>query len=140
MSRYDFWRPLWVALFVLVASVSGARAENPDGPVGAVMLEPSVVLSGTTFHDGIRTFKPEFAEDDYWSVRSDHAEQTAFDASSRRFGLNVLVPVKQQLTLGAQFAYTRGEWTTKSGLGSTENDVGSWEFGFRARYWWNLPY
>ena len=136
MTRYVWWRPFAVVLVLLIAAVAIAKAEgNPDGPVGAVMFEPSIGFSGTTFYDGLSVFP--YDDDDDWDFVSERGREALdYTASGRHFGLNVLVPVKPNWTFGANYAYTRGDWDTGSRLGKTENEFGSWNLAFRVRYWW----
>jgi hypothetical protein len=139
MSRYDFWKPLVVAVVLLVALVAIASAkDNPDGPVGAVMLEPSLVLFGQSDYEGAFFKNSEYDDDNRMFLRPTN-EIISQDFDAQRYGLRVLVPIRQSITLGAHYALTRTDRATRFDDQKTTEEASTWQVGFRVRYWWNLP-
>jgi len=139
MSRYDWWKPLAVVAIMLLAVVTIAKAENPDGPVGAVMLEPSITLSGIQSFDGFVVSRSPRRDDDDLAGTRESVENFGRDGSAQRYGFRLLVPAREDLTVGLHYAYAQFDRETSALDELVDEDWSGWEFGFRVRYWWNLP-
>lgn len=125
-------------LFVLLAA-SVAAQENPDGPVGAVALEPAFTLGG--FSNVDRTLQ---SQDRSVGLRwSDGVQLGDIEGDWQRYSLSVLVPASAKITFGASFTWERQDVTdTEPFFEHIERKnvkASVYEIGFRMRYWWNLP-
>ena len=156
MVEYDvrsILRRLGLACAVLAMLVASSPAQtNPDGPVGAVALEPSFVFGGSSGFDqqlsAWSAIDLRKGDDDdrpgdpggpaHWLP----ASWVPRDVESRweSYGLSVLVPASRAWTLGFSYAYTNfDEHDKRYGFSNVTTQVNTWSVGMRARYWWNLP-
>jgi len=134
MSRY--WRPVAIAAVLLLAVSAIARADNPDGPVGSLMLEASLGLSSLRDYDFASFAYLRNDANDPIVVPLSQVQRVEMDA--QRYGLALLAPIKPSVTLGGHFAVTNLDRSTRYSQGQVVENFNAWEVGFRVRYWWNL--
>ncbi len=158
MQRYDLdtvLRRLGLVCGLLAMLVAPGVAEqgNPDGPVGSVAFEPSFKFGGVSGFDeqlsrwGELDLRKHHDDDEGegpggvegWLLP---ATLVPRDVESRweTYGLSVFMPASRAWTLGASYRYTNVDThDTRWAVSKTTTQVNTWEFGLRARYWFNLP-